>query len=118
MSNFKTMKIVSLVVLMMFALEASAQDCPDSCDVFVPNVVTPDCDGVDCEFLKIQSNCPFKEYQVMIYNRWGIIIFESEDPENEFDSSNVDEGTYILKVDLLLCNDEKVRETISLNVLK
>jgi large repetitive protein len=54
----------------------------DIFDVFVPNTFTPDGDGINEVFLPVVSGIGFMEkYTFQIYNRWGVVIFETHDPE-------------------------------------
>ena len=55
-----------------------SDDCP--CQVFIPNAITPDEDGKNDVF-KIVASCPISDYKMIIANRWGDVIFESDDPE-------------------------------------
>jgi gliding motility-associated-like protein len=50
-----------------------------SYDIFIPNVFTPNGDGVNDSW-KIFGNLPgIKQIQVMVFNRWGEKVFESTD---------------------------------------
>ena len=60
----------------------------DECDemvVFVPNVFTPNNDGVNDAFYAKQSNpgC-WMDWGMSIYNRWGDRVYYSEDPEEKW----------------------------------
>jgi len=56
-----------------------ADDCP--CQVFVPNAITPDEDGKNDVF-KVVPSCPISDYEIIIVDRWGDVVFESKDPED------------------------------------
>lgn len=71
---------------------------------FVPNSFTPNGDGINDKFAMSGESCTGGEY-MRIYNRWGQLIFETEDPFNTFwdgtyNGSPAQQGvyTYILKV--------------------
>ena len=51
-----------------------------SCFVFAPNAVTADGDLINDSF-KVEFDCDFEDYELMIFNRWGVKIFSSNDPE-------------------------------------
>ena len=60
----------------------------DECDemvVFVPNAFTPNNDGINDSFHAKQSDptC-WMAWEMSIYNRWGDLIFYSEDPEEKW----------------------------------
>lgn len=62
-------------------------------EITVPNVFTPNGDGVNDVFyvegLEFVENCELK-----VYNRWGRIVYESNNYLNNWDGGNVAEGTY------------------------
>lgn len=73
---------------------------------YVPNTFTPDKDDYNEVFLPVFTSGydPFS-YNLLIFNRWGEIIFESNDPEVGWDGtygaeSNriVKDGTYVWKI--------------------
>lgn len=105
----------------------------DSLDV-IPNVMTPNCDGVNDVFAfgydKVDangnplldangnqiraggtSNPCFDNISVKIFNRWGLVVFESdENPNFEWDGSNkgggkVAAGTYFVLVSGIYGNE-------------
>ncbi len=56
-------------------------------DIFIPNAFTPDGDGLNDVF-KIETALQFTKFKLYIYNRWGDLVFESEDKNFGWD------GTY------------------------
>jgi gliding motility-associated-like protein len=55
---------------------------------YVPNAFTPDGDGLNQIFLPIFSAAiDPTNYQMLIYNRWGELIFETRDPNVGWDAS-------------------------------
>ena len=84
--------LVTVYFLMSFAaLNAQTQIhyLPDSCNTYIPKVITMCCrnfsDWRDCEIFKVYTECPFDSFQMTIYDRWGEIIFESDDIEKGWD---------------------------------
>lgn len=82
---------------------------------FVPNSFTPNDDGINDVFAMSGESCNEDEY-MRIYNRWGQLIFETNDPFNTFwdgtyKGSPAQQGvyTYILKV-----GEEVMRNYITL----
>ena len=72
-----------------------ADDCP--CQVFIPNSITPDGDG-DNERLEVVTSCPIIGYHLQIFNRWGTMVFETNDLDHQWDGGYngyyVDIGVY------------------------
>ena len=51
----------------------------DNCRMEVPNVFTPNNDGINDSFGSF-SNCVFKSYRLQVFNRLGQIVFETTNP--------------------------------------
>jgi len=73
--------------------------------VWVPNTFTPDGDEFNNQFKPIFSKDRLIEnYNLMIFNRWGELIFESHDPEIGWDGTYhaefVKDGTYTWTIDV------------------
>ncbi len=62
---------------------------------YVPNTFTPNGDGSNDVFLPIiTSGIETKGYELLIFNRWGEVIFMSTDPTIGWDGFVPDLGTY------------------------
>ncbi|WP_306641304.1 PKD domain-containing protein [Sanyastnella coralliicola] len=48
--------------------------------VYVPNAFTPDSDGINEIFQPVISGSAIDEYKFFIFDRWGDVVFETEDP--------------------------------------
>lgn len=74
-------------------------DCPP--EIIFPNVFTPNGDGSNDFFFPVHQN--IIKYQLIIYNRWGGIVFESKDPNHRWDGTTNGQpcptGTYFFAVD-------------------
>ena len=67
--------------------------------VFVPNSFTPDADGTNDVFAPIIAGLTNNyRYSLRIYDRWGDVIFETNDP-NEVWTGNVHGGGYYAQAD-------------------
>lgn len=58
----------------------------DDRDIFIPNAFTPDASGIN-DMLCVRSNF-ISTFEIFIYNRWGELVFQSNDVNNCWD------GTY------------------------
>lgn len=58
--------------------------CNEQCNIFAPNAITPNGDGLNDGFLPT-SACAFVSYDLQIYNRWGQQLFRSNDPTRAWD---------------------------------
>ncbi|RUA29947.1 MAG: hypothetical protein DSY76_02905, partial [Bacteroidetes bacterium] len=75
-------------------------DC--SCMMAVPNVFTPNGDGLNDYFFPV-INCMFEKYHIAIFNRWGQLLFESNNQNEKWDgkylNNEVPEGVYFYVID-------------------
>jgi len=49
------------------------------CDIAVPNVFTPNGDGMN-DYLIPEIECELSDYEMLIFNRWGNRVFHTTDP--------------------------------------
>lgn len=71
------------------------------CRVFAPNAFTPNGDGYNDVFLPIPT-CTPEDYKFSIYNRWGSLIFRSNQPEDFWDGTFNGErlqGTFLWRLE-------------------
>jgi len=66
------------------AVNVIFEGCP--CVVSIPNAFSPNQDGRNDKFGAI-TDCPVNDYQCKIYNRWGNLVFYSEDIRDRWDGS-------------------------------
>ncbi len=74
-------------------------DCP--CDVYIPNAMTPDGDGLN-DLLQIVPTCPISDFNLQIFDRWGTVVFESDQIDTKWnggiDDYYVEAGIYFYKI--------------------
>lgn len=73
-------------------IDADTFDCP-----YVPNVVMEDCDLLTDDGFKAYLDEEISGYKMLIYNRWGEIVFVSDDPDERWYpwDDNLLEGVYV-----------------------
>ncbi len=91
----------------------SAQGCRDTAwrtvtikgalTFYAPNAFTPDDDGVNEVFRPKGEGFDRAEYRLTVYDRWGVPVFATEDPEKGWDGTlengeEAREGVYIWRV--------------------
>jgi len=59
----------------------------------VPNVITPNGDGYNDDF-HVKYAGKFKNYKVMIFNRWGNSVYDSDNIDGCWKCGNCSDGTY------------------------
>jgi len=94
---------------------------------YIPNTFSPDGNKFNELFKPIfQSGFDPLDYKLQIFNRWGELIFESNNAEIGWDGTYgtkqtgiVKEGVYVWKIGFkTLRNDERVEEVGSVNLLR
>ncbi len=67
-------------------------------ELIFPNIITANGDGVNdrLEIIKPSQRCGFEA--VRIYNRWGNLVFESDDSEFQFTADNLPAGDYFYEM--------------------
>lgn len=74
----------------------SIQVAMKTCIPFIPNIITPNQDGVnDCFVIKDMNT---DDWQLQIFNRWGNLIFESPRYDNTWNAKNCADGVYYYKL--------------------
>ena len=85
----------------------------ESCNVYVPNAISPNGDGMN-DFLQVFANCPIETYQLKIFNRWGGVVFSSENIDEGWDGRFNDTesgmGTYIYMIQLRILENGQAED--------
>jgi gliding motility-associated-like protein len=79
----------------------SIRDCNP--DIYLPNAFTPNSDGINDSFFPIMSGYDIYESEMLIYNRFGQLIFQTADIRSGWNGTTskgkpCDVGTYIWKI--------------------
>ncbi len=76
------------------------RSCIDNCHYYrLPNVITPNNDGINDTFIPFPYSYVTK-VNLKIFNRWGVTVFETDDPDINWDGIDmksgkpVSDGTY------------------------
>ena len=77
------------------------QDCADSCAVYIPNAFTPNSDERNDAWSWV-GDCDPEEFLLMVFNRWGELIYSTEDPLAKWDGTYQgtvsQDGVYVYRV--------------------
>ncbi len=67
--------------------------CVDNCPIYeLPNVFTPNFDGTNDKFTPLRPYRYIKDIDIKIYDRWGLLMFSTTDPNINWDGKNMDTG--------------------------
>lgn len=76
-----------------------------NCEIMVPNAFSPNGDGINDRFcITRQSSCELSGYSLVIFNRWGQVVFKSDNPSESWDGSakgiQQETGTYFYELNV------------------
>jgi gliding motility-associated-like protein len=83
--------------------------CVDNCPIyFLPNIFSPNGDGLNDLFIPFEYRY-VESIDLSIFNRWGNVVFETKDPDIEWNGVNKDSGNessdgvyyYVIKVNTI-----------------
>jgi gliding motility-associated-like protein len=77
--------------------------------VFLPNAFTPDGDGLNDRFLPFVNFIDPTDYELRIYDRTGIMIFQTTDPLEGWDGSGESIGIFAFQLTLSNARGEALR---------
>lgn len=115
------MKQLINALVIFFLLAGAATDlsaqAPNSrnqittCPLYVPNAFTPNGDDLNERFtVKHSEDCEMLSYNIKIFDRWGQLVFESDDAsfsrswDGTLDGKPVQQGVYMYKISAKLVN--------------
>lgn len=88
--------------------------------LFIPNTFTPNNDGVNEEFVVSMTN--IKIYRIQIFNRYGVSMFISQDLfdnwKGTYNNEPVPAGTYYYLIDAIDFNDNILKKSGSVTIIK
>lgn len=97
----------------------SLDDC--TCSLFTPNAFSPNNDGRNESFSPV-SSCQMSVYQLSIYNRWGNLIFETNQPATSWDGtskgSSSPEGVYVYRLTYSFENGPQLLKSGSITLIR
>jgi gliding motility-associated-like protein len=90
---------------------------------YVPNTFIPDGDAINDVFRPVFSNpSNVKQYQLQVFNRWGELIFETDDVfiawDGTFMNKLVHDGTYVWKMQFTWIDYRIYSESGHINLLR
>jgi gliding motility-associated-like protein len=82
----------------------------------IPNAFTPDQNGIN-EVWK-PSLRGVKTYRLRIFNRWGQMVFKSDNPQEGWTGEGAPQGTYIVEVSIINAYDERITEKGTITLIR
>ena len=118
-SGIYTFSISNQCAATSYTLIAAGKECDEK--LYVPNAFTPNGDGVNDIFL-MSPSYDLKITVIRIFDRWGEMVYQSEDPKQGWDGSYKgtpqSAGIYVYEVDAVWPTGRAVHKKGSLTLLK
>lgn len=89
----------------------------ENTDLFIPNVITPNGDGKNDQFV-IKGLAKYPNSEISIFNRWDNLVYASPNYSNNWDGKGLSTGTYFYVLKLRLPSNEIVVKKGSILLLK
>jgi gliding motility-associated-like protein len=97
----------------LFADFTFTEEC--DCEDEIPEIFSPNRDGTN-DFFQLYSNCTPTDFTLLVFNRWGQVVFESNDPGRAWDGAKngipQESGVYLYRMAFRYPNSDatEVRE--------
>ena len=89
-------------------------------DLFIPSGFSPNGDGVN-DLVEVRS-LSIVSMNIKIYDRWGALIFESNDQERSWDGTfngtNLDAGVYVYKFESKMVDGMKIEQSGTITLFR
>ncbi|MEA3476601.1 MAG: gliding motility-associated C-terminal domain-containing protein [Bacteroidota bacterium] len=86
-------------------------------NIFIPNAFSPNNDGLNDEFRVVTSSDNIRYFRMQVFNRWGMLVFESHDISRGWDgrykSDPAPSGAYVYKIEYASGTSMEELQTIS-----
>jgi len=98
-----TVKMVAIVILTLLSNTFSSTNSEANCKLYVPNVFSPNSDGVNDKFLPEPGpECILSDYLLKVFNRRGALVFESnalqEGWDGKYRGETAESGVYLYQI--------------------
>ncbi len=91
------------------------------CEVYIPNTFTPNGDEYNGIF-EAKTDCPLELFEFEVYNRWGELIFSTQDInigwDGTYNGRQVQDGTYTWKIKYRFAEYAPAENTGHVNVIR
>lgn len=92
----------------------------DENSLFIPNVFTPNGDGI-IDMFRVETTDP-EYFQLQVYDRWGRQMYSADHPnsgwDGTFNGTPAAEGTYYFRINVRDCNGELMEKAGVLTLLR
>lgn len=105
--NFVFISTIFLLCSSFVAGHLAVANKQQPCNIFTPNVFSPNNDGKNDEFLAF-TNCDLSNFHMQIFDRWGTMVFESMEINSGWngtlDTRDLPQGVYTFQIKFAFLN--------------
>jgi gliding motility-associated-like protein len=84
--------------------------------LYIPSAFTPNGDGKNDSFGA--EGIGITRFKISIYNRWGELVFESEEVDKRWDAKGVPEGVYVYVVSAVSLDNKPFKRSGTITVFR
>lgn len=111
-------RIVLLISFLTFQGILFAQQPADSCVIKVPTQFKKEGCGSQQIRMHFESNCPVHDLEITIYNRWGNVIYISDQLDHQWQEGEKTPGTYYFRITGAFSNGNKIDQNGYFNIVE
>lgn len=113
------MKNLLLIVtfLCLSVLKSYAQE-PAECKWEFPKTIMISESSEPDYGVKITCSCALKSVKITVYNRWGVELYSTNQPEHVWQGKDTPDGVYMLIATGKYANGDAFKETASVNYFR
>lgn len=89
----------------------------EATEIYIPNSFTPNNDGINDVFAP-QTDMIFSAYSLTIFNRWGEVVFESDDINDSWDGKLQQQGVYSYVISATVLGGSSKQYSGNINLIK
>ncbi len=91
-----------------------------STNIYVPNIFSPNND--DNNDMYLVRGKGVDQFNLAIYNRWGQLVFESNDIEQGWDGTKdgtpLNQGVFVYKLQVIMYNNDRIEQTGNITLIR
>ncbi len=112
-----TSHLVKLVVMNDIGCSDSVSETiSPPLSLYIPSAFSPNGDGKNDTFGA--EGIGVKKFEISIYNRWGEVVFESENIETRWDASAAPSGVYVYQLHAVSLDNKPFHKTGTLTIIR
>lgn len=82
----------------------------------IPTAFSPDNNGINEVWKPAMRGV--KSYQLRIFNRWGQLVFKTDNPQAGWNGEGAPQGTYVIELSLINAYDERISEKGTITLIR